>query len=164
MSTVGENVVFDFNVEYANDHALVYLRDESRILDAKSGKIKYRNSLNTEKCVLLSKQPDLVVESQFRSEELFLPTAFSIFRVDNKELSYTHHLEPTVIANFTKPIFNTTKSFIPVVFDDIVKSDVLTTTAIAIASIVFIIILVIFVVKCGGCKRRPVVQGQDLFP
>ena len=156
--------VFDFNVEYSEQYALVYLRNNTSIVDSKKKQTLYKTNDNEEKCLLLNKRTDLVVKSIFRTEKLFPYKQLVTFRVESKNLEFTHTMEPNVIGNFTRPTFNRTKSYVPIVLKTIVDSKTVQTVAIVLSSIVLLIILIAFIVRFGNCKRRQTVEGNELFP
>ena len=156
--------IFDFHVEYASENALIYLRNGSKIVNATNGDVRHEGTGNIEKCVFIAKRPNLKVESPYRIVQLFQSKSFPSIRIKVEELTYSHFMEPTVIENFTTPSFNRTKVYVPVVLDEIAESEILELIAIVLSSIVFLILLLIFIKKFGYWKRTPSVNGNDLFP
>ena len=154
--------VFDFNVAYDNDHALIYLKENSRIENAQ-GKVSHVVRNDSEKCVYLNKQKGLLVRSNYREEKLFIDDmSFSVASKDI-ELSFTY-MEPVFIENFSRPIFNRTNVFVPMNFNDPIPSEVLEIAAIAISSVVFLILLFMFICRFANCKRSQTVNANNLFP
>ena len=154
--------VFDFNVNYADDHALIYLKKDSRIVNTQ-GQVVHVVHNHSEKCVYLSKRKDLIIRSVYREEKLFPDDMSFSIASKNIELSYTF-MEPVVIENFSRPIFNRTSTFIPMNFIDAIPSQILEIVAIAISSVVFLILLFLFIYRFANCKRRATVDANSLFP
>ena len=155
--------VFDFNVEYSDGLALLYLKSNVSILDSQR-QLLHKTNESSEKCLLFAKKDGVVAKSNFRTEKLFPHKELVTFQVEDQEMEYTYLLEPKVIDNFTRPVFNHTKSYIPMIFEKVVDSDTVQIVAIVLSSIVFVIILIIFIVRFGKCRRTPVVDGNQLFP
>ena len=156
--------VFDFNVEYYKDNALVYLKEDAVIVDGRNGgKHLYQNENGNKKCVYLSKRPGLYVRSKYRTESLFPSRLFVSVHAKTVELSFTHTSVPNVIKNYSRPIFNRTKTFTPVHFAAIEDTDIVAISAIIVSTIVFTVLLIICI--CRFVKfRQPTVDGNELFP
>ena len=153
--------VFDFNVEYSKQNALIFLKNGSKIIDMNINKVIHKADLNTEKCVVMKKRNNLFVQSQYRRVRLFPPNVM-VSTVKSVDLTYVHKI---VVKNLTLPVYNVTRGYIPVVFDSVVEdTDILEIVAIAGVSIVFLIFLILFIRKFARLRRNGVVNGNDLFP
>ena len=98
--------VFDFNIEYLDQYAFVYLKNNTSVVHTLKKQTLYETANNEEKCLLISKEENLIVKSSFRKENLFPYDQLYNFKVKNDDLVFTHVMEPQVIENFTKPLFN----------------------------------------------------------
>ena len=105
----------------------------------------------------------MIIRSVYREEKLFPDDMSFSIASKNIELSYTF-MEPVVIENFSRPIFNRTSTFIPMNFIDAIPSQILEIVAIAISSVVFLILLFLFIYRFANCKRRATVDANSLFP
>ena len=153
--------VFDFNVEYSERSALIFLKNGSKIIDLKLNRVMYDSNESTEKCIVMKKRPNLVVKSRYRSVPLF-PAHVLISTVKSVDLTFIKH---AVVKNFTLPKMNVTKSYVPVIFDEVIaESDLIEIVAIVSASIVFLILLLIFIRKFSIRRPAGVVNGNELFP
>ena len=152
--------VFDFNVEYSERSALIFLKNGSKIIDLKLNRVMYDSNESTEKCIVMKKRPNLVVKSRYRSVPLF-PAHVLISTVKSVDLTFIKH---AVVKNFTLPKMNVTKSYVPVIFDEVIaESDLIEIVAIVSASIVFLILLLIFIRKFAIRRPAGVVNGNELF-
>ena len=90
------------------------------------------------------------------------PAHVLISTVKSVDLTFIKH---AVVKNFTLPKMNVTKSYVPVIFDEVIaESDLIEIVAIVSASIVFLILLLIFIWKFAIRRPAGVVNGNELFP
>ena len=84
-------------------------------------------------------------------------------KCDNDVINYISR--DSNIKNFTRPTFNNTKTYTPIVIPDGPKNDVVKIVAIIMSTIVGLIILVLCMYQLGGCKcRRETIRANEIFP
>ena len=150
--------VFDYNVQYSQGGALIYLKNDAEIIETTTGDILYKGATNDSKCVYLRPKRNLMVKSIFRQEYLFPKKG--IFEVFGPNLDiFLPKLTP--VSNFSIPERPTVKKYIPISFEPLTEFNIWLYIAIGSCTIVILFIIGFLVYLC---KRHRVVDGQNLYP
>ena len=155
------STVYDFHVSYTKKGALISMHGNVKVIDSLKHMVLHKSTLTQQNCVYLTNRKNILVQSDLRKLALFPLTL--TFKVVSRKVNLEFQIID--LKNFTRPTFNNTKTYTPIVIPDGPKNDVVKIVAIIMSTIVGLIILVLCMYQLGGCKcRRETIRANEIFP